>query len=95
MTRVLSLTFIFVTAVVVIILAIANRGTVTLSLDPFAATAPALALELPLYLVLFAGVVIGLIMGGLAAWISGRKMRSLLRQRGKALLAEARGDYRS
>lgn len=59
-----------------LIVAIANRGSVTLSIDPFSATSPVIAFELPLYLLIFAALLIGVLIGGSSAWIGqmgGRK----------------------
>ncbi|MEI9989262.1 MAG: LapA family protein [Rhizomicrobium sp.] len=53
-------------ALAAIWIALANRAPVVLSLDPFSQESPALALEMPLYLLLFAAVLIGVLLGGLA-----------------------------
>lgn len=63
-------------AVVVIAFAIANRGPVTVSLSPLP-----VALDLPLYWVVLAAVLVGLIAGGTAAWASGAKWRRLAREK--------------
>ncbi len=55
--------------------AVANRHGVTLSLDP-----TPLSIEAPLYGLVFAGIFIGLITGGLIAWIRGGRTRRLLRE---------------
>lgn len=91
MTRIISTILTFFAAFVVVIVAVANRHGVVLSLDPFSIDDPAIALELPLYVVLFGGIALGLLVGGFAAWAGGHASRKLLRQRGKALLSEARG----
>ena len=62
-------------AVVVVILAVANRQTVVLSLDPFAPEAPAFAIEAPLFWLLFAALFIGIMLGGVGAWIKQHKWR--------------------
>ncbi|MDP6691605.1 MAG: lipopolysaccharide assembly protein LapA domain-containing protein [Alphaproteobacteria bacterium] len=55
--------------------AVANRHGVTLSLDP-----TPLSIEAPLYGLVFAGIFVGLIAGGLIAWIRGGRTRRLLRE---------------
>lgn len=62
-------------ALVVILLAIANRAPVTFSLDPFARSAPELAFAVPLYLLLFATMVLGVLLGGIGAWLTGSRHR--------------------
>ncbi len=53
-------------ALVAVWLALANRAPVILSLDPFSQESPAIALQMPLYLLLFAAVLVGVLLGGLA-----------------------------
>jgi uncharacterized integral membrane protein len=62
-------------ALIVILLAIANRAPVTFSLDPFARGAPELAFAVPLYLLLFAVLVFGVLLGGIGAWLTGGRHR--------------------
>jgi hypothetical protein len=75
-------------AVLMIAFAVANRGAVEIRLDPlpFAVEAPVFALA---YLCIF----IGLLCGGLAAWLAGARWRRLARARGRELarVAEERG----
>jgi uncharacterized integral membrane protein len=76
-----------VTAVVLIPLmvimvgfAVANRQAVTLSFDPFSSTSPAYALTLPLFIVVFALLIIGVIAGGTAVWFGQRRIRRARRR---------------
>jgi uncharacterized integral membrane protein len=54
-------------AVVIVLFAVANRTSVTVSFDPFASETPALAFTVPLFIVAFAGVIVGVAIGGLAS----------------------------
>ncbi len=65
----LPLTLIFVA------FAVANRHGVTVSLDPMP-----LSVDAPLYGLVFAGIFIGLIAGGLIAWIRAGRVRGQLRE---------------
>ena len=56
-------------ALLIIIFAVANRQPVTVSFDPFGAGDPALSATLPLYILIFILVILGVIVGGLAAWL--------------------------
>ena len=70
-------------AIVLIAFAVANRQTVTVSFDPFDQADPAFSLALPLFVLILALVIAGVILGGVAAWMRQGKWR------GRARLAEA------
>jgi uncharacterized integral membrane protein len=55
--------------VIVVAFAVANRQSVTVSFDPFSSTAPAYAVTLPLFVVIFILLIVGVIVGGVAAWM--------------------------
>ena len=90
-------------AVVIIAFAVANRQTVTVSFDPFSTTSPAYAATLPLFAVLFAVLILGVLVGGIATWLgqgkwrrSARKLDADLRAVQQELdLRNAREVYRS
>ena len=65
----------FPLAILVVLLAVANRGSVTLSLDPFSREAPDLAVTVPLFAVIFAAVMLGVVIGGVGAWLAQAKHR--------------------
>jgi len=66
-------------AIVLVALAIANRQVIALSFDPFSATDPAYMLRAPLYLVLLGCLMIGVVIGGLAAWLKQGRWRRAAR----------------
>lgn len=74
--------------VVLVALAVANRAPVVLSLDPFGGATPAYAVQMPLFLALFAALVLGILIGGGVAWASGWRRRRLLTRRYKVLQRE-------
>ena len=41
----------------------------TVSFDPFSATSPAYAATLPLFVLIFVLLILGVLIGGIAAWI--------------------------
>ncbi|MBV9556891.1 MAG: LapA family protein [Pseudolabrys sp.] len=55
--------------IVLLGLAVANRQAVTISFDPFDSTHPAYALTLPLFGIVFLLLIVGVIVGGIAAWL--------------------------
>ena len=67
-------------AVLLILLAVANRQWTGVSLDPFSSEPPALAVHLPLFLVILLTLVLGVIVGGIAAWRRQRKWRAAARR---------------
>jgi uncharacterized integral membrane protein len=70
LTHIVTLTI----AIVVIWFAITNRHRVDLTFDPLP-----LSLSLPLYLPVLAGVLLGLVAGGVISWRTGRTRRARLR----------------
>ena len=67
-------------AIVLIAFAVANRQTVMVSLDPFDRAEPALSVALPLYVLILALIMVGVIVGGVAAWLRQHKWRSRARR---------------
>jgi len=69
-------------AVIIIAFAVANRQRVTLSLDPFASgqTAALTTPPLPLFLVLIAVLIVGVLIGGFASWLRHGRWRRLARR---------------
>ena len=67
-------------AVVIIAFAVANRQIVTVSLDPFSAEHPAASLTLPLFALVIVLLVIGVLIGGIAAWLRQSKWRRTARR---------------
>jgi uncharacterized integral membrane protein len=55
-------------AVIIIAFAVANRQMVTVSFDPTSSTNPAYAATVPLFVLIFIVIILGVIIGGIAAW---------------------------
>ena len=79
--RVVGLLFGFVAAVFLVTLAVANRHGAKLVLDPFNPTDPVLAIELPFYAYLFAMLIAGVVLGGIATWLGQSRWRRMARAR--------------
>ncbi len=76
--------------ILVIGFAIANRGSVTLSFDPFRSVNPTLYLTMPLWLLFVAGILVGLIVGGIVSWwVQGKHRKAAREARAEALKLQA------
>jgi uncharacterized integral membrane protein len=58
-----------------IVFAVANRHPVTVSFDPFNSTDPSLGVRLPLFVVIIAVAILGVVVGGTATWFRQRRWR--------------------
>jgi uncharacterized integral membrane protein len=67
-------------AVLIIAFAVANRQDVTVSLDPFNSSAPAASVTLPLFVVVIVVLILGVVIGGVAAWLRQAKRRRTVRR---------------
>lgn len=90
MRRFLLLFVVVPLTIVVVVLSVANRSLVTFSLDPISAT-PSLSLTAPFFFFLFAALGLGILLGGIAAWIGQAKWRRAARAE-RASAAELRRE---
>ena len=67
-------------AIAFLVFAVANRQAVVVSFDPFEQARPALTLTLPLFALVLALMIGGVIVGGIAAWLRQRKWRRAARR---------------
>jgi uncharacterized integral membrane protein len=68
-------------AIILLTLAVINRHGVRLVLDPFRPDEPVLSLVLPFYAYLIGMLVIGIVIGGLATWVTQARWRRTARRR--------------
>jgi uncharacterized integral membrane protein len=80
MTRFFIAVLMLVIAALLVAFAIANRHLVTVSFDPFDPAAPAYVVTLPLYLLGFTILILGVAVGGVAAWCNQSKRRRYRRR---------------
>jgi uncharacterized integral membrane protein len=66
-------------AILLVAFAVANRKSVIVSFDPFDESHPAFALAVPLFALLLAALLSGVVIGGIAAWIGQSKWRRAAR----------------
>ena len=62
-----------------VVFAVANRHLVTVSFDPINSTDPSVAVRLPLFVVIIAVAILGVMAGGMATWFRQRHWRRAAR----------------
>jgi len=89
LARLLSILIVLPLSILAIALAVANRRDVLVSLDPFSPNAPVLSATVPLYVVIFAALIIGVVLGGGVTWLRQGRFRREARQARRELKATA------
>jgi uncharacterized integral membrane protein len=77
--KVLTIVIVVPLAVLIVAFAVANRQVVTVSFDPFSSANPAYVAKLPLFVLIFALVILGVIVGGIATWLRQASWRRTAR----------------
>ena len=67
-------------ALAVAAIAVANRKSTLLSFDPFSADQPAIALQLPLFWIILAAALVGIVLGGWSSWLAQAPLRRTIRE---------------
>jgi uncharacterized membrane protein YciS (DUF1049 family) len=67
-------------AIILVSFAVANRQIAVVSFDPFDQANPAFAMSMPLFVLIIVLLIIGVIIGGVAAWLRQNKWRRAARQ---------------
>ncbi len=73
--KVISALILVPLAIIIVIFAVSNRQTVAVSFDPFDQIHPMLSVALPLFALILALVVGGVILGGVATWLGQGRWR--------------------
>ncbi|HEV3247582.1 MAG TPA: LapA family protein [Beijerinckiaceae bacterium] len=64
-------------ALLAVAFAVGNRGNVSLSFDPFSDTP--YTVDVPLFIVVFAALILGVLIGGIATWLGQGRHRKAAR----------------
>jgi uncharacterized integral membrane protein len=72
--------FFWTLAIATAVIAVANRNAVPLSFDPFNSAAPAVILQVPLFWIILASVLIGIVLGGWSTWLAQAPLRQTVRE---------------
>jgi uncharacterized integral membrane protein len=75
-------------ALLIVVFAVANRSAVTISLDPFVGEPPMFSVAVPLFLLTLVVLILGVIVGGISAWMR----QSRWRRRSRRLAAELKAS---
>jgi uncharacterized integral membrane protein len=78
--RIFNILVLIPIALVLLAFMVANRNPVLLSFDPTSRETPALSLTLPLFAIIFAALIIGIVFGGMIVWWRQGKHRKLARK---------------
>ena len=76
MRRFILFVFTIPLAIILIALSVANRAPVIATLDPFNPGNPALSFSLPLFTIVLAALMIGVVLGSFLTWVNQGKYRS-------------------
>lgn len=82
--RIVWLLIAFPAGLLLVTLAVVNRHEVRLVLDPFRPETPAVSLAMPFYAYLFVTLLVGVLLGGAAMWLSQARWRRSARLQGRA-----------
>lgn len=85
--RIVAIVILVPVALVLIALVVANRKPAGFTLDPFHPGNPALTVELPLFVWLFAALVLGMVIGSAATWLRQGRYRKAARESNRKLNA--------
>lgn len=85
--RLLRILTLFVLAIAVVAFAVANRHFVNFVVDPLSGRASEYFVQAPLFVFLFGAMMIGFIIGGIAAWFSQGRWRNAARIRAKEVVS--------
>jgi len=92
MRKFVTVFFLVPLAVLIVMFAVANREIITVSFDPFDSTNPAVAFKMPLFILIFVLVGLGVLVGGIAAWLRQHKWRARAR-RAEAEARQLRDEF--
>src|SRR5215213_5851567 len=67
-------------ALLIVLFAVANRRPVTVALDPFVNDPPMLSVPVPLFLLVLVVLILGVILGGVSAWMRQSRWRRRARR---------------
>jgi uncharacterized integral membrane protein len=91
--KIINLVIFIPLAIVLVVFCVANRQAATLALNPFQPEDSVLALHAPLFVFLFAALILGMAIGGVVTWLNqGRHRKHARRQSREAIRWQAEAD---
>jgi len=98
MRKFFSTLFVILLGLIFVTFAVANRHFVTVSFDPFNSLNPSIFVSMPLFVLIIAVAILGVVAGGCATWFGQRRWRRAARRHeadartAKAQLADLRAS---
>ncbi len=93
MRRLVLFVFTIPIAIILIALSVANRAPVTATIDPFNPGNPHLSFSLPLFAIVLAALILGVVLGSFLTWINQGKHRNRAKvEAGKAETIKREAD---
>ena len=77
--RFIKLVILVPVAVALVVLSVANRHAVTLALNPFRPDDKVLSLSVPLFMLVLAALIVGVVLGSLVTWLAQGRYRKRAR----------------
>ena len=91
--KIINLIILLPLAIILVILCVANRQSVTLALNPFRPEDQVLSLNAPLFVLLFAALILGMLVGAGVTWFNqGKHRRRARSQSQEAVRWQAEAD---
>src|SRR3954466_9811590 len=78
--KIISALIVIPAALLIVLFAVANRAPVRVSLDPFTGDPPMFGVSVPLFLLVLLVLVLGVILGGVSAWMGQSRWRRRARR---------------
>lgn len=79
--RLIALFFLVPIGIILVVLAVTNRHLVTIGVPPYVGDTPFLSFAMPVFVLVFAALLVGIFMGGFGTWLGQGKHRKLARSR--------------
>lgn len=78
--KIISALILLPVALAIVLFAVGNRAPVTVALDPFGGEPPMFTVAVPLFLLALIVLILGVIVGGISAWLRQSRWRSRARR---------------
>ncbi|MEZ2221246.1 LapA family protein [Rhizobium sp. RCC_161_2] len=81
--KIINLLILLPLGIILIVFCVANRQSATLALNPFRPEDQVLSLHAPLFVLLFAALILGMVVGAAVTWVNQSKHRKRARNQSR------------